>query len=192
MKNNLNAFVIANPNRCIGCRTCEIACALAHLEGNPLSEGTDDIQFNQRLNVIKTATVTSPIQCRHCEDAPCANVCPVGAIVRKNNTIQINNQICIGCKNCLLACPFGAIDFITEYVNGKKNIQENLKIVENSNMYNKERIIANKCDLCIDRENGPACVEVCPTNALRLVKPNMLVNSIKEKRKKVTTALPFI
>ncbi|QSZ26873.1 4Fe-4S dicluster domain-containing protein [Aceticella autotrophica] len=192
MKNNLNAFVIANPNRCIGCRTCEIACALAHLEGNPLSEGTDDFQFNQRLNVIKTATVSSPIQCRHCEDAPCANVCPVGAIVRKNNTIQINNQICIGCKNCLLACPFGAIDFITEYVNGKKNIQENLKIVENSNMYNKERIIANKCDLCIGRENGPACVEVCPTNALRLVKPNMLVNSIKEKRKKVTTALPFI
>ena len=53
--------------------------------------------------------VTVPILCRHCDDSPCATVCPVHAITHINDTIQLNESLCIGCKLCGIACPFGAI-----------------------------------------------------------------------------------
>lgn len=179
----MNSFVVANPNKCIGCRTCEIACALAHTRENSLTGDTHQIEFNPRLNVIKTANISAPIQCRHCEDAPCAAVCPVGAIVNRNNTIQVDAEICIGCKTCLMACPIGAIDLAPKYINGEKKLQQSLKCIEHVKVYNKEKIVANKCDLCINRPEGPACAEVCPTAVFRIVRPEIMSDSIKNKRK---------
>jgi carbon-monoxide dehydrogenase iron sulfur subunit len=96
-----------------------------------------------------------PMQCRHCEDAPCVTVCPTAAIHRHqvNDPVLIDKERCIGCKFCLAVCPFGVIDITRD---GKAVV---------------------KCDLCIERTKAgeePACVEACPTGALELVEEKEL------------------
>lgn len=179
----MNNFVVANPNKCIGCRTCEIACVVAHSDKNIFLEDASKIEFNPRLTVVKTAQVSAPIQCRQCEDAPCANACPNGSIVNKEGIIYVDQETCIGCKTCVIACPFGAMDLTCAYKNGEKVLQQGLKTVDASKLCFKEKIIAHKCDLCIGREGGPACVEICPTNAFKIVKASELDQSVEEKRK---------
>ncbi|HCC11719.1 MAG TPA: electron transporter, partial [Atlantibacter hermannii] len=96
----MNRFVIAEPQLCIGCNTCMAACSEAHK--------AQGLQSHPRLTVTRADAQTAPMLCRHCEDAPCARVCPVNAITHENNAIVLNESLCIGCKLCGLACPFGA------------------------------------------------------------------------------------
>ncbi|MBC2582331.1 4Fe-4S dicluster domain-containing protein [Clostridium sp. DJ247] len=179
----MNSFVVADPSKCIGCRTCEVACVVAHSDKNIFTSNSNDIEFNPRLSVVKTAEVSAPIQCRHCEDAPCANSCPNGSIVNKDGVVYIEQSTCVGCKTCLIACPLGAIELVSQYNDGEKVLQSGLKVADCNKLQAKERIVANKCDLCIDRENGAACIEICPTNALRMIEYNEINESIKAKRK---------
>ncbi|WP_010295098.1 4Fe-4S dicluster domain-containing protein [Clostridium senegalense] len=185
----MNTFVVADPNKCIGCRTCEVACVVAHSQENIFTQESNDVDFNPRLTVIKTANVSAPIQCRHCEDAPCANVCPNGSITNKDGVIFIDKSTCIGCKTCVIACPFGAIDIVEEYKKGEKVLQNGLKVSDDKNVEFKEKMIANKCDLCIGREGGPACVEVCPTKALRIIEAKEIEKSVEAKRSQVALEL---
>ena len=89
MKTTPNSFVIANSNKCIGCKVCEVACFTVHNKNNNVvaTVGTVTTPIIPRLNVIKGEDFAMPIQCRQCEDAPCANVCPVSAIRQEDNTI---------------------------------------------------------------------------------------------------------
>lgn len=179
----MNSFVVADPNKCIGCRTCEVACVVAHSDNNIFISKSTDIDFNPRLSVVKTANVSAPIQCRHCEDAPCANSCPNGSIVNKEGVVYIEQSTCVGCKTCLIACPLGAIELVSQYNNGEKVLQSGLMVADSDKLQAKERIVANKCDLCIGREKGAACIEICPTNALRMIECNEINKSIEAKRK---------
>ena len=97
----MNRFVIGDPKDCIGCNTCMAACSEVHKAFG--------LQSFPRLQVMRNDDVTVPILCRHCDDSPCATVCPVHAITHINDTIQLNESLCIGCKLCGIACPFGAI-----------------------------------------------------------------------------------
>lgn len=152
MKQHLNSFVLADPQKCTGCRVCEIACAVAHSEHDHKTVGTMDQPLIPRLYLVQTDQSTMPVQCRHCEDAPCLRSCPVSIFSREENQISANEEYCIGCKSCLLACPFGAIE-----LGGSS---------QNNPMH---RVIANKCDLCSGHASGPACVASCPSQALRIV-----------------------
>jgi len=181
MKTIPNTFVIVNSNKCIGCKACEVACFTVHNENNNVvaTVGTVTTPIIPRLNVIKGENFVVPIQCRHCDDAPCANVCPVRAIKQENNTIVINEKDCIGCKTCLIACPIGAIDLLPQYDNGEQVIQLNLKQEGENGLEEKAKSIAYKCDLC--KESGkPACVNACPQKALTLVN----VSTEKKSRNK--------
>ena len=91
----MNRFVIANPRRCIGCNTCMAACSSVHRAVG--------LQAQPRLTVTRTLEVTAPVLCRHCEDAPCARVCPVDAIKLTGEQVELNEQKCIGCKMCAIA-----------------------------------------------------------------------------------------
>jgi len=131
--------------RCIKCKACEVSCK----QWKGIKAGT--------IKLIKVEEVTTGvfpdvkrrfflITCRHCSKAPCMEVCPTKAIVKRPDGIVIvNAEDCIGCKVCLDACPFGAPQF-------------------------NEDGLMQKCDMCVDRiENSqvPICAATCPTQALR-------------------------
>ncbi|WP_228378706.1 4Fe-4S dicluster domain-containing protein, partial [Treponema endosymbiont of Eucomonympha sp.] len=108
----MNRFVQANPLLCIGCRTCMISCVVAH-EGKRIFEiDPDGYAFNPRLFMVKTARVSAPVQCRHCENPACKASCTSGAISVAGGAVVISAERCIGCKNCVVACPFGAVEIV--------------------------------------------------------------------------------
>ena len=142
-------IVIVHRDRCLGCKSCELACAMAHCQVESLVEAIHgESRPQSRMHVEPGCGYGIPMHCMHCEDAPCMAVCPTEAISRtsKDSPVLMDQERCIGCRFCLLACPFGAIDVSRE---GKAMI---------------------KCDMCIERTEAgelPACVSACPTGALK-------------------------
>lgn len=153
-------FLMVNPERCEGCHTCEMACAVAHTRSGTLFGAvlSSEALF-PRNRVIKIADVRLPAQCRQCEDAPCVKVCPTGATFRTETYTAVNPNLCIACKLCMMVCPFGAIQ-TTEMRVGERT-----------------KRAAVKCDLCVDRPGGPACVEACPTKAITLSQPKEVMEA---------------
>ncbi len=127
----MNRFIIADATKCIGCRTCEVACAVSHQDNQDCAALSPD-EFISRIRVIKDHSWTTAVACHQCEDAPCANVCPVDAISREHGHIFVEQTRCIGCKSCMLACPFGAMEVVSS----------------------RKKARAIKCDLCWHRETG--------------------------------------
>jgi electron transport protein HydN len=114
------------------------------------------------------AALKMPIQCHHCEDAPCLASCVEGAITRNAQGVGvINAKRCIGCRNCALACPFGAVAIVDAAL--KAVVLKAGSVVAN----------AKKCDLCEGRAEGPACITACPNEALRAVD---LAEELRNKR----------
>ncbi|BEV70884.1 4Fe-4S dicluster domain-containing protein [Paludibacterium sp. THUN1379] len=174
------------------------ACTMVHK-----AEG---LQAHPRLTVVRTGQVTAPVQCRHCEDAPCARVCPVKAITHEGDAVVLNETLCIGCKLCAIACPFGAITPSGTPVSG---------VVAVSHLYQAPPVtsgaatgadtsatldpmldwqpgvkqVAVKCDLCDFRATGAECVRVCPTKALRLIDHRTLAQDADSKRADAGEAL---
>lgn len=181
----MNRFVIANPGRCIGCNTCMAACSSVHRAVG--------LQALPRLTVMRTFEITAPIQCRHCEDAPCARVCPVDAITIGDDRVDLNEQKCIGCKLCAIACPFGVITPSGTPIAGVTGIRVDLPVdatLDPLLAWNiGVRSVAVKCDLCSFQDSGPECVRVCPTDALRVVNANELdlANAAKRLASATTT-----
>lgn len=173
----MKRFVLADPKRCIGCNTCAAACSMTHKAVG--------LQAHPRLAVTRTAQGTAPILCRHCEDAPCAAVCPVNAITRTADAVQLNETLCIGCKLCAIACPFGAITPSgTKPGDAACYSPPSLSPLLAWDI--GVRSVAVKCDLCDFREAGPACVEVCPTKAMFVVSD---VPDAQDKRMRAAEAL---
>lgn len=165
MKTKVNSFIIADHNKCVGCKMCEVACSNVHSRNEEARKTISSRKgpIIPRIFVTKIGNTKMPIQCRHCEDMPCAKVCPVDAIKKIDNKVILNEKVCIGCKSCAAACPFGAINIAT---------------VDKDTEY--ERTIALKCDLCVNY-GEPACVKVCPKSALRLVNPKEEEDRKREK-----------
>jgi len=142
-------MITVDGKRCLACKACEIECALAHTRAGSLAEALQaGTPLQPRVHVEPIGEFGMPLQCRHCEDAPCVAVCPTGAIRRlsREAPVLLDQDRCVGCGFCMLVCPFGVIDLSRE---GKGMV---------------------KCDLCIARtEVGeePACVAACPTGALK-------------------------
>ena len=157
-------FVQADPGLCISCQTCMAGCMNKHDVPGDLSKA--------RLNVVQTLTVSAPIACHHCADAACVNACPEGALYYDGDRVAIRQQRCIGCRNCVQACPFGAVEVVPV---------DNVQMLGGIPVSGAKKSFLVKCDLCYDRENGPACVEACPTKALRLVDRDEMMADRKDK-----------
>ncbi|WP_310606824.1 electron transport protein HydN [Buttiauxella brennerae] len=170
----MNRFIMADAKKCIGCRTCEVACVMAHQAEGDLTTLSKD-NFFPRIHVIKGYNISTAVLCRQCEDAPCANVCPNGAIDRQDGFISVSQEKCIGCKTCVIACPYGTMEVVT------KPVAQQHGAFAASTMVKAE---AHKCDLCHTRANGPACIEACPTDALKCIDRNVMNNMVQEKRRR--------
>ena len=135
--------LLIRAERCLGCRSCELACAVEHSTGKSLLSAINEKPRPQyRVHVTSDGNSSLPLQCRNCEDAPCLTACLTGALHQDaRGVVLCNSDLCIGCWMCLMVCPFGII----------------------SQNHNERRIV--KCDRCPDLEI-PACVTACPSGAL--------------------------
>jgi sulfite dehydrogenase (quinone) subunit SoeB len=172
---------------CVGCHACATACKEWNTGGhmaplpdfNAYGDGAWGVWFNRIHSFQEEGaegegahTVHFPKSCLHCEDAACVTVCPTGASYKRaeDGIVLVNADICIGCKLCSWACPYGAREF------------------------DADDGVMKKCTLCIDRiyndnlapeERQPACVMVCPTTARffgDLGDPNSAVSEIVADR----------
>jgi len=143
----MKGFVIY-PERCNGCLTCTLACAAAHSSsGDIIGAMLEKVQ--SRIKIIAVDGFPVPVKCGHCEDPACVDACMSGAM-RKDPATGIvsnegNEQSCVGCWMCIMACPYGVISQSREVPRA-----------------------AVKCDGCKGRKGGPACVESCHNGALVL------------------------
>ena len=135
-----NPVFVIDQSRCIGCEACVQACAEC---------GTHRGQSLIHLERVDRATTTqtAPMVCMHCEDPTCAHVCPADAIKQTEDGIvqSASKPRCIGCSNCVLACPFGVPKYVADF----------------------DQMM--KCDMCYDRTSeglAPMCASVCPSDAL--------------------------
>lgn len=147
--------IIADETKCMACRACEFACALAHAETDDLVEAILRQGSRPRIYIEAAGALAVPLQCRHCDDAPCVKVCPSGAISRSSETgpVRVDQGKCIGCAYCVQACPFGVVV---------------LTKCSGSDASNSGKVVV-KCDLCETRLSAglqPACVSSCPVGAL--------------------------
>ncbi len=127
--------LIIDTTKCTGCGACIEAC---HLR-NDLPE--DQSYIHPVIKGTNNHRWFLMVQCQHCADPPCAAVCPTNATyVREDGVVVINEKLCVGCKYCLVACPYQA------------------------RIFNEEKGVAEKCWLCLDWVLGggvPACVQAC-------------------------------
>lgn len=131
-------------DRCMGCHSCELACAVAHSASQSLYGAMfEKPQPKPRVYVEYVAPDNPvPVLCRHCEDAPCMYACIAGAISRTDaGAVVTQADKCIGCWTCVMVCPYGVIG---------RHLEEHK---------------AYRCDRCQDHDL-PACVGACPNKAL--------------------------
>ncbi|MBU0529490.1 4Fe-4S dicluster domain-containing protein [bacterium] len=176
--------VLSDLTYCIGCRKCEWACNEANdLPNQPLDSFSDTSVFEQmrRPTSEKYTVVNSyadkgldggalnvKVQCMHCENPPCVSACIVGALRKHpDGPVTYNASACIGCRYCIITCPFQIPTY--EY----------------------EKVLTpqvRKCTLCLERtienEQLPACVEVCPTEAIIFGHREELIDVAHERIKK--------
>ena len=148
MEGNEQRMIIFEPELCSGCMYCMTACSTRNSDMTSL--------FYSRIKIIRHEgfalknieeegdLIFAPVLCRQCEDAPCADGCPVGAITPEPVTGAwvINHDKCIGCRMCLTLCPFGAVGFDPR---------------------NRRTF---KCELC---DGDPWCVRMCAGQALKFI-----------------------
>ncbi len=150
-----------DPSRCIGCQSCVDACGECETH-----RGHSMINFD--FIDRQGTTATAAYVCWHCEEPTCAMVCPADAIKKGDDGIVQSSlkPRCIGCSNCVLACPFGIPKIFPEY----------------------EQMM--KCDMCYDRTSvgkKPMCATVCPSQALSYVR----AEEIAKRREKPTNVFQF-
>jgi Fe-S-cluster-containing hydrogenase component 2 len=130
----MNLRIVVDLIKCRSCRSCEVTCSYIHHPGN-----------NGMLQVLESAAFA--VTCRKGEEAPCIDVCPVDALSKDSNgVLQRASNLCVACKSCVVACPFGTM------------------------MNNFFEVRKSVCDYC--GLNGEpvkmVCVETCPQKALTL------------------------
>ncbi len=194
---SMKPVFVVNPSKCIACMACVAACTIEN--GVPFSVArSDPIGWPHTLGLRtwvlwiereegSVSRVFMPFLCLHCQDTPCEKVCPTRATFKtREGVVLIDIDRCIGCKYCIVACPYGARYVIKEGSYEKALTSTRLDEAERrlresglrtsilkppvANRWAAAERVVDKCSLCYHRkdETGswiPACVEVCPTKA---------------------------
>jgi Fe-S-cluster-containing dehydrogenase component/formate-dependent nitrite reductase membrane component NrfD len=136
-------FVIDH-TRCIGCHACTVACKSEN--DVPLGDYRTWVKYTEEGTFPDVRRSFAVLRCNQCTDAPCVSICPVTALEKlQNGIVDLDQEICIGCKSCMHACPYDAL------------------------YLNEQTGAAEKCHFCAHRTEmglAPACAVVCPTDAI--------------------------
>ncbi|MBI5918446.1 MAG: 4Fe-4S dicluster domain-containing protein [Nitrosomonadales bacterium] len=142
-----------------GCTDCVAACN----KENGLSGGTSatDSQWIRKIEIKEISsgrTLSLPMMCQHCAEPPCVDVCPTQAsFKRADGIVLVDKHRCIGCRYCMMACPYKARSFVHEPLTGQNpDVPRGKGTVES-------------CTLCVhrvDQGKKPACAEACPNHAI--------------------------
>lgn len=130
--------------KCLGCKSCEVACAVSHSSAKDLFKGLkEEILSLPRKKVYRWQDKNFPLSCRHCEDPKCVDACMAAALSydQEKGMVAHDKERCVGCWMCVMVCPYGAI------------------------RPDKKAKAPVRCDKCKD-EKEPACVLACPTGAI--------------------------
>lgn len=134
--------VYVNEQWCLGCHLCEYNCAFANSGQTNIVKALKGKSIFPRIHVEGEDKITFAVSCRHCEDPMCVKSCISGALSKKDGTVCIDRNKCVGCLICILVCPYGAM---SQDANGA----------------------VQKCELCMGNTCGePACVKGCPNRAI--------------------------
>ena len=134
--------VYVNEQWCLGCHLCEYNCAFANSGEANIVKALKGKSIFPRIHVEGEDKITFAVSCRHCEDPMCVKSCISGALSKKDGTVCIDRNKCVGCLTCILVCPYGAM---SQDANGA----------------------VQKCELCMGNTCGePACVKGCPNRAI--------------------------
>ncbi len=154
--------LLIDTNRCKpGCSECIDACNKEH--GLRKNHGPEtDAQWIRKVNLKHKKTgqlLSMPIMCQHCATPPCVDVCPTGAsFKRADGIVLVDKHICIGCRYCMMACPYSARNFIHE------------KLTDQLPVAPRGKGTVESCTLCVHRidrgEGSTACSQACPQGAM--------------------------
>lgn len=150
--------LLIDVNKCTkDCTACVSACSKEH-GWEDTGQAQTDAQWIRKVDLVDMANgreVSLPVMCQHCEDAPCIDVCPTAAsFKRPDGIVLVDKHACIGCRYCMMACPYKARSFVHEPLTDQKSYSPRGKGTVES------------CTLCVhkvDVGGTPACVEACAT-----------------------------
>ncbi len=148
--------LLIDVNKCASdCTACVSACSQENGWKDTGHPETDP-QWIRKVDLKNKSTgreVSLPVMCQHCETPPCVDVCPTGAsFKRADGIVLVDKHICIGCRYCMMACPYKARSFVHEEITDQKSYAPRGKGTVES------------CTLCVHRVDAggtPACVEAC-------------------------------
>ncbi len=162
--------MVIDLKRCYGCYSCVMACKQANC--TPPGVFWSRVLRGEMGEYPNSVRQALPVLCMQCEEPDCMKVCPTGATYQtEDKIVRVDKDKCIGCKYCMMACPYGARYTVPEY---KSYFPEGLPISDYEKhcmqVWEEKRGcgVATKCDFCIDRRaegREPACVQSCPAKA---------------------------
>ncbi len=148
--------IVIDTSKNIDWNKCVEACNAEHGLGNETHSREDQKTQYIRVVDVKNSTTgysfTLPVMCQHCENPPCVDVCPTGSSMkREDGIVLVDRHRCIGCRYCMMACPYKARSFVHEVLTDQKESTP------------RGKGCVESCNMCVERvDNGqlPACVEV--------------------------------
>jgi tetrathionate reductase subunit B len=174
--------VLVDISKCKDCNVCVTACQTEngwYGHNRPAS----DPQWIRKVTIQDNNTgyvETLPVMCQHCEHPPCVDVCPTGASFRRaDGIVLVDKHICIGCRYCMMACPYKARSFVHEDTTDQKPYAPRGKGTVES------------CTLCVHRVDAgrlPACVEACNQDGGKAMVFGDLKDPDSELRKQLAAA----